>query len=191
MRKFMFWRVTDLACTGEGCTGEGAPAKDSPHTAKAPLYVFPSRSWCTGGVPGYEIPCPISHWIPRTLELNITIKGCTGDVPGHIYIYTIWRNMYRGCTRTYIYIPKTNLFKNCTGDVPGHIYIYIYTIWRLLHRTGLYRGTPEFLHVAIYIYIYTACRGLDPNKRIRCSAVQPIKFPRDWCTNSRSCGLND
>ena len=65
----------------------GVPAKDSPHTAKAPLYVFPSRSWCTGGVPGYEIPCPISHWIPRTFKLNITIKGCTGDVLGHIYIY--------------------------------------------------------------------------------------------------------
>ena len=52
MRKLMFWRVTNLACTGEGCTRGGVPEKDSPHTAKAPLYVFPSRSWCTGGVPG-------------------------------------------------------------------------------------------------------------------------------------------
>ena len=87
--------------------GGGGPAKDSPHTAKAPLYVFPSRSWCTRGVPGYEIPCPISHWIPRTLELNITIKGCTGDVLGYIYI---------------------RFGETCTGDVPGYIYIYIYDL---------------------------------------------------------------
>ena len=154
MRKLMFWRVTDLARTGEGCTGGGVPAKDSPHTAKAPLYVFPSRSWCTGGVPGYEIPCPISHWIPRTLELNITIKGCTGDVLGYIYIYI---RFGEACTRDvpgYIYIYQKQIYSK---SVPGmYRDIYIYTIWPMLHRTGLYRGTPEFLHVAIYIYIYKA-----------------------------------
>ena len=67
MRKLMFWEVTNLACTGEGCTG----AQDSPHTAKAPLYGFPSRNWCTGDVPGYEIPCPISQWILGTFGLSI------------------------------------------------------------------------------------------------------------------------
>ena len=120
MRKLMFWGVTDLACTGGG-----VPAKDSPHTAKAPLYVFPSRSWCTGGVPGYEIPCPISHWIPRTFKLNITIKGCTGAVPGHIYIYTIWRNMYRGCTGIYIYIYQKQIYSKSVPGMYRNIYIYI------------------------------------------------------------------
>ena len=97
--------------------GGGVPAKDSPHTAKAPLHVFPSRGWCTGGVSGYENPCPISHWIPRTLELNITIKGCTGDVPGYIYIYTknkFIQKVYRGCTGTYIYI-YIRFGECCTG----------------------------------------------------------------------------